>query len=119
MRLRLAVGLVITVVAAFSAVAAQAGPAPLVITTAHTSLGTILTNGARTVYLSLADSSGHSRCTGSCAAVWPPVKATGPLKAAGGVKASLLGEIALHGGGKQVTYDHHPLYYFASDKQHW
>jgi predicted lipoprotein with Yx(FWY)xxD motif len=52
----------------------------------------------------------NSVCTPdpSCRAIWPALKP--PAKAGPGLKASLLGTTA---NGKQVTYNHHPLYYFA------
>lgn len=69
----------------------------------------------RALYLWVADSHDKSVCTGACAQVWPPVTTTSAPVAAGGVTASQLGTIARSGGTKQVTYDGHPLYYFASD----
>jgi predicted lipoprotein with Yx(FWY)xxD motif len=78
--------------------------------------GTFLTDGSgRTVYLWVKDGMNKSTCTGACASAWPPVMATGKLTASGGAKASDLGTIARPGGGKQVTYDGHALYYFAGD----
>ncbi len=87
-----------------------------VITTHAGSAGTFLTNGpGRTVYLWARDGMNMSACSGACAAAWPPVPATGTLTATGGAKASDLGTITRPGGTRQVTYDGHPLYYFAGD----
>jgi hypothetical protein len=61
------------------------------------------------------DTGNTSACTGACAGAWPPVTAAGPVTASGGAKASDLGTITRSDGGKQVTYDGHPLYYFAGD----
>jgi hypothetical protein len=44
----------------------------------------------------------------------PPLKASGTLKASGGAKTSMLGTTKIAGGIKQVTYNKHPLYTFAS-----
>ena len=85
-----------------------------VITTASSSAGTFLTTGSgRAVYLWTKDTGGTSACTGACEGQWPPV--TGTATAAGSVKASDLGTITRSDGTKQVTYDGHPLYYFAGD----
>jgi predicted lipoprotein with Yx(FWY)xxD motif len=77
--------------------------------------GTFLTEGGRTVYLWVKDGMNKSTCTGACASAWPPVMDKGQLTASGGAKAADLGTIARPGGGKQVTYDGHALYFFAGD----
>ena len=78
--------------------------------------GTFLTDGSgRAVYLWVKDGMNKSTCTGACAGAWPPVMDKGKLTASGGAKASDLGTITRPGGGKQVTYDGHALYYFAGD----
>jgi predicted lipoprotein with Yx(FWY)xxD motif len=87
-----------------------------VIKTGTGSAGTFLTDGSgRTVYLFVADSTDKSTCSGACAGAWPPVTASGKVVASGGAMATDLGTIARSDGSKQVTYDGHPLYYFAGD----
>jgi predicted lipoprotein with Yx(FWY)xxD motif len=87
-----------------------------VVSTAKTSLGTILVNSSgRTLYLFGKDKNGKSACTGKCAAFWPPLIAKGKPRVAGGAKASLIGTIKRADGRLQVTYNHHPLYMFAND----
>lgn len=84
------------------------------ITTKTGSAGAFLTDGSgRSVYLFVKDTGDASTCSGACAAAWPPV--TGQPSASGGVNASGLGTITRSDGTKQVTYDGHPLYYFAGD----
>jgi predicted lipoprotein with Yx(FWY)xxD motif len=101
---------------ASSAGGASASGGGTVITTASSSAGTFLTNGSgRAVYLWVKDTGDASTCTGACAGAWPPVTATGTVTAAGSAKASDLGTITRSDGTKQVTYDGHPLYYFAGD----
>jgi predicted lipoprotein with Yx(FWY)xxD motif len=94
--------------------AAQAkGP---VISTASTSLGTILVDArGHTLYLFAKDKSGKSACAGACATAWPPVIASGKPIAGMGAKLSLLGETKRGDGRMQVTYNHHPLYTFVKD----
>jgi predicted lipoprotein with Yx(FWY)xxD motif len=70
----------------------------------------------RAVYLWVADGHDKSRCTsGACAKYWPAVLTKSTPSAGQGVKSSDLGTIAHKGGERQVTYNGHPLYYFAGD----
>jgi predicted lipoprotein with Yx(FWY)xxD motif len=86
------------------------------IKTASGSAGTYLTDAAgRALYLWVADSNGKSSCSGACASIWPPLTSKAAPTGSGGVKASALGTITRSDGAKQVTYNGHPLYYFASD----
>lgn len=86
------------------------------ITTKTGSAGAFLTDGSgRAVYLFMKDSGDTSACSGACAAAWPPVTATSTPSASGGVNSGELGTITRSDGTKQVTYDGHPLYYFAGD----
>jgi predicted lipoprotein with Yx(FWY)xxD motif len=83
------------------------------IQTAHTSLGTVLTDGKGiTVYLFEADTTTKPTCYGACAQAWPPVLTTGAPAAGAGAKASLLGTVKRTDGKLQATYAGHPLYYF-------
>ena len=100
--------------AALAAVANASSPST-VVSTAHTSLGTVLvTSSGRTLYLDTGDKPPKFACTGSCLKVWPPLKALGTVKAGGSAKASLLGTVK-GPAGKTVTYNGHPLYTFVSD----
>ena len=65
-----------------------------------------------TVYWFAPDTSTTSKCTGSCATFWPPVK--GPATAMSGVTGTL-GTITRPDGTTQATYDGHPLYTFVKD----
>lgn len=99
---------------------AATGPTPVSNTTvaigaAKGADGTYLTSGGRAVYLWVADSGGTSSCSGSCASAWPPLTTKGAPSAGTGVSAADLGTIARSDGSKQVTYNGHPLYYYAGD----
>jgi len=73
----------------------------------------VLTNSAGlTVYWFALDTSTTSKCTGSCATYWPPVK--GPATAGSGVTGTLA-TITRSDGTTQATYDGHPLYTYAAD----
>jgi predicted lipoprotein with Yx(FWY)xxD motif len=128
--MRAAVSLVVGVVGAVSVAAlvlfgialASAGGAPA--SAASTGAGvtlktttirgiTVLTNArGLTLYWFAPDSPTASRCTGSCAAYWPPV--AGTPKAGPGITGKL-GTIRRPGGAAQATYDGHPLYTYAGD----
>ena len=73
----------------------------------------VLTNSAGfTLYWFAPDTSTTSKCTGSCATYWPPVK--GPATAGSGVTGTL-GVITRPDGTMQATYNGHPLYTYAGD----
>jgi predicted lipoprotein with Yx(FWY)xxD motif len=78
--------------------------------------GKFLASGqGRALYLFEADKGTTSTCTGACAAAWPPVTASAMPMASAGVSQSLLGTTKRADGTEQVTYNGHPLYYFAAD----
>jgi predicted lipoprotein with Yx(FWY)xxD motif len=99
---------------------ANAGGTPAAATDAGVTLKTatisginVLTNAnGRTLYWFAPDTPATSKCTGSCAAYWPPVP--GHPKAGPGVTGKL-GTIKRPGGGLQATYDGHPLYTYIGD----
>ncbi|MER7725225.1 hypothetical protein [Streptomyces sp. NPDC096323] len=79
-------------------------------------LGTILVDDkGRTLYLFLADKKNQSKCTGDCAEAWPPLMSKGTAEAGKGVDEKLLGLTKRSGSAEQVTYNGHPLYYYAGD----
>jgi predicted lipoprotein with Yx(FWY)xxD motif len=82
-------------------------------------LGQILVDGqGRTLYLFEADKAGRSTCDGACASAWPPYLSSGAPQAGSGVTGALLGSSRRgDGGGAQVTYHGHPLYYYAGDSR--
>ena len=65
-----------------------------------------------TLYWFAPDSPTASKCYGSCAAYWPPVK--GPVTAGPGIPGRL-GTIKRSDGSVQATYDGHPLYTYVGD----
>ena len=94
---------------------AHASASRAVVSTTHSSLGTILVTGSgQTLYLNTGDKPGHFACTGGCLTIWPPLKTSGKPKSSGGAKAAELGTTKGPGGITQVTYNKHPLYTFAS-----
>ncbi|WP_331753127.1 hypothetical protein OG440_39385 (plasmid) [Streptomyces sp. NBC_00637] len=83
---------------------------------ASSKYGPILVDGkGSTLYLFEADTSTKSTCVGTCAAAWPPMLASGAPKAAKHAKATLLGTTKRSDGSTEVTYNGHPLYYYAGD----
>jgi len=82
-----------------------------------TAVGKVLVGAnGRTLYLFTADKGAKSACYGQCATYWPPLVAGKPT-AGTGLKASMLGTTKRKDGKLQVTYNGHPLYYFAADKK--
>jgi predicted lipoprotein with Yx(FWY)xxD motif len=93
-----------------------AARATVAIASSH--LGKILVDGkGRTLYDFPPDKSMASTCYGACAALWPPLTTSTKPVAGHGVRASLLGTTKRKDGKLEVTYNHHPLYYFVSDQK--
>ena len=81
-------------------------------------LGKILVDSeGRTVYLFEKDTGPMSTCFGVCASAWPPVTVNGMPSAGTGVDESMLGTTKRPDGTMQVTYNGHPLYYYAVDQK--
>jgi predicted lipoprotein with Yx(FWY)xxD motif len=94
------------------------GTGPETIGTSSGSAGTYLTaDDGRAVFLFDADKSATSTCSGACANAWPPVLTDGPAKAEGSAKSADLGTTKRSDGTTQVTYQGHPLYYYAEDQK--
>jgi predicted lipoprotein with Yx(FWY)xxD motif len=84
---------------------------------------TIVVDGAgRTLYMFTSDLNGKDTvCTpqgpygAECPTIWPPLTSSGAPRAGQGIDPSLLGVYTRRDGKRQVTYNHHPLYYFHGD----
>jgi predicted lipoprotein with Yx(FWY)xxD motif len=85
------------------------------VTIAKTSKGNALVGpNGHVLYTYDPDTATSSSCTGGCAANWPPL--LGTARPAAGLEGSEFGTVTREDGAKQVTYDHHPLYYYARDE---
>jgi predicted lipoprotein with Yx(FWY)xxD motif len=111
------VAAVLAVLAVTATALAATAPGSQVKTRKNSSLGTILVDSkGKTLYLFMKDKKDKSLCSGACATNWPPYMTTGKPKAGPGAKQALLGTIKRSNGKLQVTYNHHPLYWFKFDK---
>jgi len=98
-------------------------PAPSVPKTAGTKItsakgdyGDILWGPNRqAIYIWEREPSAIPQCYGDCAAAWPPVLTTGEPEAGAGIDAARLGTTKRSDGTTQVTYNDHPLYYYAHE----
>src|SRR5580693_599400 len=80
-------------------------PAASTVKTATISGVTVLTNASGfTLYSFAPDTSTTSKCNGTCAQSWPPLK--GPVTAAG--VTGTFSTIARSDGSTQATFDGHP-----------
>lgn len=84
---------------------------------ANSGPGKILVDSqGRTLYLFKQDTGTTSTCSGECASDWPPLRANGKPTVGRGLTASKVGTTARSDGKPEVTYNGHPLYLFAGDK---
>jgi predicted lipoprotein with Yx(FWY)xxD motif len=101
--------------AASSATPASSVPAAgsSALKTAKIGGATVVTNAKGfTLYWFVPDTATTSKCNGSCATFWPPVK--GPATAGAGVTGKLA-TIKRADGSVQATYNGHPLYTYVGD----
>lgn len=94
-----------------------AGAAAAVKLGGNSALGKFLVDAkGMSLYTFASDSGGKSACAGSCASHWPPLgMAAGAKPTAGDGVTGKLATITRDDGTLQVTYNGHPLYYFAGD----
>ena len=101
---------------ASSAAPASSAPAAAgssALKTAKIGGATVVTNAkGLTLYWLVPDTATTSKCSGSCATFWPPVK--GPATAGTGVTGTLA-TITRADGSVQATYNGHPLYTYVGD----
>jgi len=101
---------------ASSAAPASSAPAAAgssALKTAKIGGATVVTNAkGLTLYWFVPDTATTSKCSGSCATFWPPVK--GPATAGAGVTGTLA-TITRADGSVQATYNGHPLYTYVGD----
>ena len=85
----------------------------------NSSLGAILVSSSGRTLYHLSSEKGTIKCTGTCAAEWPPLLIGAGAKpiAQPGVTASLLGTIKRPDGKIQVTYHGLALYTYSGDKK--
>jgi predicted lipoprotein with Yx(FWY)xxD motif len=100
---------------AVSAMAASSGGARLSVHSSEFGK-TLFGPSGKVVYVFGADHGSVSHCYGVCAAAWPPLLTKGAPVAGPGVEAKLLATTKRKDGRLQVTYNHHPLYYYSADK---
>jgi predicted lipoprotein with Yx(FWY)xxD motif len=94
-----------------------ASGSPATIGVADADLGKILVDSqGRTLYLFQKDSGPNSTCFGQCAVNWPALRVSGKPTEGSGANAGLVGTTSRAGGKPQVTYNGHPVYLFAGDK---
>jgi predicted lipoprotein with Yx(FWY)xxD motif len=106
--------------AATSAPEPQAEPEPAAdgttLTTGSSPFGTMLFDASnQAVYIWEVETSSTPQCYDDCEVAWPPVLTDGAPVAAGEVRADLLGTVPRSDGSTQVTYNGHPLYYYAHE----
>lgn len=87
------------------------------ITTGSSKYGPMLFDSrGQAIYIWELEESPAAECYGSCAAAWPPVLTNGKPVASGAVNSKLLGTTKRTDGTTQVTYNGHPLYFYANEK---
>jgi predicted lipoprotein with Yx(FWY)xxD motif len=67
------------------------------------------------IYLFDVETTSKPRCYDACAEAWPPVLTRGEPAAGPGVAGSMLGTTERSDGTLQVTYNDHPLYFYAHE----
>ncbi len=83
---------------------------------ADSQFGKVLFDRAgQAIYLFDKEKSDRSECYDDCAAEWPPVLTEGDPEAGKGIDEGLLSTTKRTDGTTQVTYNGHPLYFYAHE----
>jgi predicted lipoprotein with Yx(FWY)xxD motif len=92
-------------------------PGSDVATATKATVGTVLvSSNGHTLYHLTTGSTGHSKCTGSCAQLLPPLTVpAGTTPKSGSGLSGALGTITRPDGTTQVTWKGEPLYLYAPD----
>lgn len=86
------------------------------ITTGQSDFGPILFDVKhQAIYIWELEKGTTPQCYDDCAEAWPPVLTEGAPTARGQVDSGLLGNTPRRDGTTQVTYNGHPLYYYAHE----
>ena len=89
------------------------------IVAADSEFGTILYDKTgQAIYVFDVETTSRPDCYRECAEAWPPVLTAGNPVAGPGVRTSLLGTTERTDGKSQVTYNGHPLYFYAHEGKH-
>ncbi len=101
-----------------TAVQVEGTTAPVVklMVSSDPALGSILTDQiGMTLYYSTNDTARTTHCTGDCLQTWPAVNTSGTPTAGDPSIKGKIGWINRSDGGRQVTYNNMPLYYYIHD----
>jgi predicted lipoprotein with Yx(FWY)xxD motif len=106
-----------------SSPAAAATPLPSTVSTSAVGIKTVTAGGntflvtaqGAPIYLFAPDTPTHSACVPQCLKFWPALIGPGSAAPGSGLTGKF-GTIKGTGGITQTTYDGHPLYLFAADK---
>ena len=98
------------------AAASPTTSAQLAISVANSRYGKIIVDGSsRTLYLFDIERDHMPICNSACAVAWPPLLAPSGAASAPGLDEALIATVARNDGSLQLTYNGHPLYYYAGD----
>ncbi len=87
-----------------------------IISTDASDYGTMLFDRVgQAIYLFDREDTDTPVCYGACAQAWPPVLTTAVPQARAAARAGLLGTTQRRDGSRQVTYNGHPLYFYAHE----
>jgi len=88
-----------------------------VIATGESQFGEMLFDANdQAIYLFDVERTATPECYDDCAVAWPPVLTDGTPQADGNLDPDLLGTTERSDGSIQVTYNDHPLYYYAHEE---
>jgi len=104
---------ILVALAATLAVGTNGAEAMNTSTPAHAKV--IFDSNGNVVYMFGRDKTANSTCYGICAKAWPPLLTKSTPSVGTGLDANLLGTTKRKDGSLQVTYNHHPLYFYSAD----